>query len=102
MSEELGKRATEIIKGPANEAVRHFDEICALYGHDAEVRRVPESSTEIGIFFFNDSGALAETDNQYQIFLNQYQIAGEDYDKYRFSIETWQDTVPYLKVTVIE
>jgi hypothetical protein len=104
MKDELGKRAEEIINGPtrANEAVRHFDEICSLYGHDAEVQRLQDSNTEIGLFFYNDAGRLAETPSPYEIFLNQYQIASDDFNKYSFSIETWQDKIPYIKITLIK
>ncbi len=89
------------------QAVRHFKQVLEVGGpynqtqFEAEIEEVPDSITDLAIFFRSDSGDFATTTEPYTKFCNQYNIGNGTIPSYKFKIDSWNG-LPCLKVRTAE
>ncbi len=101
----FGKRQEAIQTGLVSSAVRYFEATSSKLGSKARVERIPNSDTDIAVFLISDSGEDAETEMQYEIFLNKFYLDRDPQDPFAskdFELDYWRDGRPYLRMTVVE
>ena len=89
------------------QVVRHLSKILEVgdvfnpSSEEAEIHEIPDSLTDLAIFFRTDTDEFATTNEPYTLFLNRYNLADGTIPPYKFKIDEWNG-LPCLKVRIAE
>lgn len=89
------------------QAARHLSKVLEVGGSynqtnfEAEIEEVPDSLTDLMIFFRTDSGDLASTTDAYSLFLARYNLENATIPPHKFKHDKWQG-LPCVRVRIAE
>jgi hypothetical protein len=104
----MGKESIETNRIFSREqAARHLHQVLEVDGpynqtsFEAEIEEVPDSLTDLMIFFRTDSGEYATTPDPYSLFLARYNLENGTIPPHKFKHDQWQG-LPCVRVRIAE